>query len=105
GRDGRVCRVCRPRCRGGPVVLADRLRRLGYQCATRAGISICVDEMQIPPEKERFISEANAEVQEIGQQYQEGLISDGERYNKVIDIWANCTERVAEQMLGRLRTD
>jgi DNA-directed RNA polymerase subunit beta' len=87
------------------VILADRLRSLGYQFATRAGISICVDDMQIPPDKERFIAEANAEVQEIEQQYQEGLITDGERYNKVIDIWANCTERVAEQMLGRLRTD
>jgi DNA-directed RNA polymerase subunit beta' len=87
------------------VILADRLRSLGYHYATRAGVSICVDDMQIPPDKERFISEANAEVQEIEQQYQEGLITDGERYNKVIDIWANCTERVAEQMLGRLRTD
>src|SRR5499426_1661810 len=87
------------------VILADRLRSLGYQYATHAGISICVDDMQIPPDKERFIAEANAEVQEIEQQYQEGLITDGERYNKVIDIWANCTERVAEQMLTRLRTD
>jgi DNA-directed RNA polymerase subunit beta' len=87
------------------VILADRLRSLGYQYATHAGISICVDDMQIPPDKERFISEANAEVQEIEQQYQEGLITDGERYNKVIDIWANCTERVADQMLTRLRTD
>src|SRR5215831_11414395 len=87
------------------VILADRLRSLGYQYATRAGISICVDDMQIPPDKERFIAEANAEVQEIEQQYQEGLITDGERYNKVIDIWANCTERVSEQMLSRLRTN
>jgi len=87
------------------VILADRLRSLGYQYATRAGISICVDDMQIPPDKERFIGESSAEVQEIEQQYQEGLITDGERYNKVIDIWANCTERVAEQMLGRLRVD
>ncbi len=87
------------------VILADRLRTLGYQYATRAGISICVDDMQIPPDKERFIAEANGEVQEIEQQYQEGLITDGERYNKVIDIWANCTERVAEQMLARLQTD
>jgi DNA-directed RNA polymerase subunit beta' len=84
------------------VILADRLRSLGYQYATRAGISICVDDMEIPPDKERFIQEANAQVQEIEQQYQEGLITDGERYNKVIDIWAGCTERVAGQMLERL---
>jgi DNA-directed RNA polymerase subunit beta' len=87
------------------VILADRLRTLGYQYATRAGISICVDDMQIPPDKERFIEEAFDEVNEIEQQYQEGLITDGERYNKVIDIWANCTERVSGQMLDRLGTD
>jgi DNA-directed RNA polymerase subunit beta' len=86
------------------VILADRLRTLGYQYATRAGLSICVDDMQIPPDKEKFITASNAEVQEIEQQYQEGLITDGERYNKVIDIWANCTERVAAQMLDRLGT-
>jgi len=87
------------------VILADRLRTLGYQYATRAGISICVEDMQIPPDKERFIQEAFGEVHEIEQQYQEGLITDGERYNKVIDIWANCTERVSAQMLDRLGTD
>jgi DNA-directed RNA polymerase subunit beta' len=84
------------------VILADRLRSLGYQYATRAGISICVDDMQIPPDKERFIAEAFEHVNEIEEQYQEGLITDGERYNKVIDIWASCTERVAGQMLDRL---
>jgi DNA-directed RNA polymerase subunit beta' len=84
------------------VILADRLRTLGYQYATQAGISICVDDMQIPPDKERFIAEANTQVHEIEKQYQEGLITDGERYNKVIDIWATCTERVAGQMLDRL---
>ncbi|MGI9590918.1 MAG: DNA-directed RNA polymerase subunit beta', partial [Myxococcota bacterium] len=87
------------------VILADQLRTLGYQYATRAGISICLDDMQIPADKERFIDESNAEVQEIEAQYQEGLITDGERYNKVIDIWANCTERVAGQMLDRLGSE
>jgi DNA-directed RNA polymerase subunit beta' len=87
------------------VLLADRLRTLGYQYATKAGISICVADMQIPSDKERFITDSNDEVREIEQQYQEGLITDGERYNKVIDIWANCTERVASQMLDRLGTD
>ncbi|MDJ0853040.1 MAG: DNA-directed RNA polymerase subunit beta' [Myxococcota bacterium] len=87
------------------VILADRLRTLGYQYATKAGISICVDDMQIPPDKERFIQESAEQVGEIETQYQEGLITDGERYNKVIDIWANCTERVSGQMLDRLGTD
>jgi DNA-directed RNA polymerase subunit beta' len=87
------------------VLLADRLRTLGYHYATKAGISICVADMQIPSDKERFIAASTEEVREIEQQYQEGLITDGERYNKVIDIWANCTERVSAQMLERLGTD
>jgi DNA-directed RNA polymerase subunit beta' len=87
------------------VLLADRLRSLGYQHATRAGVSISIHDMQIPSDKERFIEEATGEVREIEEQYQEGLITDGERYNKVIDIWAQATERVANQMLERLGTD
>ena len=87
------------------VILADRLRTLGYQHATRAGISISIADMHIPSDKDRFIDAANAQVREIEQQYQEGLITDGERYNKVIDIWAHATEQVSSQMLGRLGTD
>jgi DNA-directed RNA polymerase subunit beta' len=87
------------------VILADRLRSLGYQYATRAGVSISIGDMEIPSDKERFIEEANGQVREIEQQYQEGLITDGERYNKVIDLWANATERVSAQMLERLGKD
>jgi len=87
------------------VILADRLRTLGYQYATRAGISICIDDMEIPADKQRFIDGATEQVRQIESQYQEGLITDGERYNKVIDIWAQATERVAQQMLDRLGTD
>jgi DNA-directed RNA polymerase subunit beta' len=87
------------------VILADRLRTLGYQHATRAGISISIADMQIPSDKDRFIDAAHAQVREIEQQYQEGLITDGERYNKVIDIWAHATEQVSSQMLERLGTD
>jgi DNA-directed RNA polymerase subunit beta' len=87
------------------VILADRLRTLGYQHATRAGVSISISDMQIPSDKEQFIDAANEEVRQIEQQYQEGLITDGERYNKVIDIWAQCTEQVSSQMLERLGTD
>jgi DNA-directed RNA polymerase subunit beta' len=87
------------------VLLADRLRSLGYQHATRAGVSISIHDMQIPSDKERFIDAATQQVREIEEQYQEGLITDGERYNKVIDIWAQATEQVAAQMLERLGTD
>jgi DNA-directed RNA polymerase subunit beta' len=87
------------------VILADRLRTLGYQHATSAGVSISIHDMQIPGDKEKFIDAAGAQVREIEEQYQEGLITDGERYNKVIDIWAQATEQVAGQMLDRLATD
>jgi len=87
------------------VILADRLRTLGYQSATRAGISICIDDMQIPKDKQKLIDAANKQVALIEEQYQEGLITDGERYNKVIDIWANATEEIAGQMLQRLGTE
>ena len=84
------------------VILSDRLRTLGYQYATRSGTSICVDDMQIPSNKERYIEEAQEEIRRIEEQYQEGLITDGERYNKVVDIWAQTTDRVAAEMLENL---
>jgi DNA-directed RNA polymerase subunit beta' len=87
------------------VILADRLRTLGYQHATKAGVSICLDDMAMPPDKERFIGEAREQVAEVHSQYLDGLISDGERYNKVIDIWANATERIADQLLDNLGKD
>jgi len=87
------------------VILADRLRTLGYQNATRAGISICIDDMRIPPDKERFLADATAEVTQIQDQYQEGLITDGERYNKVVDIWAQATEQITQQLLDGIATD
>jgi DNA-directed RNA polymerase subunit beta' len=87
------------------VILADRLRSLGYLHATRAGVSISIHDMKIPSDKEQIIAASTEEVREIEQQYQEGLITDGERYNKVIDIWAHATEKVASQMLERLATD
>jgi len=87
------------------VLLADRLRSLGYQFATRAGVSICVDDMHVPSDKEVLIDKANREVGEIDGQYQEGLITDGERYNKVIDIWAQTTEQITSQVLERLGSE
>jgi DNA-directed RNA polymerase subunit beta' len=87
------------------VILADRLRSLGYAHATKAGISICIDDMRIPKDKQKFIDGANKQIARIEDQYQEGLITDGERYNKVIDIWANTTEDIASQMLSQLGTE
>jgi len=86
------------------VLLADRVKNLGYRYATQAGISMCIDNMLIPPNKEKFLEEANKEVQEVREQYTEGLITDGERYNKVIDIWSQVTEKIAEEMLRELET-
>ncbi len=87
------------------VILADRLRTLGYLYATRAGISICVDDMEVPSDKERIIERANETVRQIHEEYQEGLITDGERYNKVIDVWTQATDVVAKQLMDRLGTE
>ncbi|MBI5455143.1 MAG: DNA-directed RNA polymerase subunit beta' [Deltaproteobacteria bacterium] len=87
------------------VILADRLKDLGYQYATKAGISICIDDMKIPGRKNVLLDSAYEEVKEIQKQYNEGLITDGERYNKVIDIWAQATEEIAEEMLKELGTE
>ena len=87
------------------VILADRLKDMGYQFATKAGISICIDDMKIPTKKGILLDSAYEEVKEIQKQYNEGLITDGERYNKVIDIWAQATEEIAEEMLRELSTD
>ncbi|MCB9528183.1 MAG: DNA-directed RNA polymerase subunit beta' [Myxococcales bacterium] len=81
------------------VILADRLKNLGYSEATRAGISIAVGDLTVPGLKEELLSQAKSEVAEIEQQYYDGLITNGERYNKVVDIWAQATEDVAKAML------
>jgi DNA-directed RNA polymerase subunit beta' len=87
------------------VLLADRLRSLGYGYATRAGISIAIKDMVIPERKQEFLERAQKEVAEIENQYLEGLITDGERYNKVIDIWAQVTEEVAAEMMAEIGTE
>ncbi len=87
------------------VILADRLRSLGYGFATKAGISISIKDMVIPQKKTEMLAGAQKEVAEIENQYLEGLITDGERYNKVIDIWAQVTEQVAGEMMGEIGTE
>ena len=87
------------------VIFVDDLRTWGYEQATRAGISICMKDMEIPRAKQEMLTKALAEVQEIENQYTEGLITDGERYNKVIDIWANATEAIASEMMRQIGTE
>jgi len=84
------------------VVLIDDLKEMGFKYATRAGISICISDMHIPSKKQKFIDSAQKEVMEIHHQYTEGLITNGERYNKEIDIWANVTEKIADEMMAEL---
>lgn len=86
------------------VLLADALRTIGYTYATRAGISISINDMHIPANKPGIVDKAMDEVAEIEEQYTEGLITDGERYNKVVDIWATCTEEIAKIMLTDIET-
>jgi len=87
------------------VILADKLKEIGFRYSTEAGISICIDDMVIPDGKPLIIEKATDEVKEIQNQYTEGLITDGERYNKVIDIWAKSTEEIAKEMLDNLSRD
>ncbi len=87
------------------VLLADRLKNMGFEYATKAGISICIDDMLIPPKKEELLEKAYQEVKEIEEQYTNGFITEGERYNKVIDIWAQATENIAREMVNALGTE
>ena len=84
------------------VVFADKLMQNGYRLATRAGISICSDDMLVPTQKPEIIAAAEREVKEIESQYTNGLVTDGERYNKVVDIWGRTGEQVAKVMMEQL---
>jgi DNA-directed RNA polymerase subunit beta' len=84
------------------VLMADAIRTLGYKYSTQSGLSIAIGDMIIPDEKGVFLSEAENEVKKIKEQYSEGLLTEGERYNKVVDIWANVTERIAESMFNNI---
>jgi len=87
------------------VIFADRLMYTGFSMATRAGISICVDDMLVPRQKDEMIAEAEHEVQEIEAQYTSGLVTQGERYNKVVDIWGRAGDRVAKAMMEQLGSE
>ena len=87
------------------VIFADKLMYTGYSYATKAGISISINDMLVPPEKEQLIAAADAEVKEIEDQYVSGLVTQGERYNKVVDIWGRAGDKVADAMMKQLREE
>jgi DNA-directed RNA polymerase, beta'' subunit, predominant form len=87
------------------VIMADKLMYTGFAYAARAGISICVDDMLMPKQKDELIAAAEHEVKEIEVQYASGLVTHGERYNKVVDIWGRCGDVVAKAMMDQLGTE
>ena len=84
------------------VIFADKLMYTGFSFATRAGLSICVDDLLIPGEKAGIIDESEKEVKEIERQYTSGLVTQGERYNKVVDIWGRAGDQIAKAMMDQL---
>ena len=87
------------------VIFADQLMYMGYEYATKSGVSFCLDDMIIPESKSKILSEAESEVKEIEMQYQSGLVTRGERYNKVVDIWSKTNDQVAKAMMNKLGKD
>jgi DNA-directed RNA polymerase subunit beta' len=83
----------------------DRLKKFGFEYATTSGTTVSIDDMVVPPEKRQLVERAEAQVADIEKQYTRGLITNGERYNKVIDIWTHTTNEVAEVMFKRLAED
>ncbi|MDR9453628.1 MAG: DNA-directed RNA polymerase subunit beta' [Wenzhouxiangella sp.] len=84
------------------VILADQLMYTGFGYSTRAGVSIGLDDLQVPPEKKAILEQAEAEVLDIQDQYASGVVTAGERYNKVVDIWSRTNEEVARAMMKRI---
>ena len=87
------------------VLFADQLMYLGFAQATHSGVSVGMEDMLIPPNKEEIISKADTEVREIENQFEQGFVTAGERYNKVVDIWSRTNEQVAKAMMDNLSTE
>ena len=87
------------------VQMLDEIKKLGFLYATRAGISIGIDDMVVPDEKAKLVKDAEKAVIEVMSQYQEGAITQGERYNKIIEIWSKVTERVSDEMFKSMEED
>src|SRR5690348_4003243 len=86
------------------VIFCDRLMALGFTQACKAGISFGKDDLVVPAEKEKLVAAAQAKVKEYEQQYLDGLITQGEKYNKVVDVWSSCTEKVADEMMRVIKS-
>ncbi len=84
------------------VIFADRLMALGFSYACRAGISFGKDDLVIPETKEKLVGDTEIKIKEYEKQYQDGLITQGEKYNKVVDAWSHCTDQVADEMMNRI---
>jgi DNA-directed RNA polymerase subunit beta' len=87
------------------VVFADQLMYTGFHYATRAGVSFGIDDIVIPEQKTRIVASADTEVKEIQDQYASGLVTNGERYNKVVDIWSRANDQVAKAMMEKLGSE
>ena len=87
------------------VAMLDEIKKLGFLYATRAGISIGIDDMVVPKSKPILVAKAEQDVMEVQQQYQDGAITHGERYNKIIEIWSKVTERVSDEMFKVMEED
>lgn len=87
------------------VVLADQLMYVGFEYAAKGGISICVDDIEIPEDKKEILDLADKEVESVQRQANAGLLTDGERYNKVVDIWGRASDKVAKSMMDKLRIE
>ena len=102
----RLINVCYRRCGlRATVIFADKLKDNGYRLATRAGISICIGDMSVPQKKFELVSAAENEVKAIEEQYTSGLVTKGERYNKVIDIWGRTADEVGKVMMKELSSE
>jgi DNA-directed RNA polymerase subunit beta' len=84
------------------VIFADQLMYTGFEMAAKSGVSICLNDMEIPKEKEKILNVSLGQVKDIQAQYSNGLLTDGERYNKVVDIWTRTSEEVATAMMDHL---
>ena len=87
------------------VIFADKLMYLGFEYATKSGVSIALDDMVVPDKKEDILSEAESQVKNIQSQFTSGLLTQGERYNKVVDIWSRTNDQVAQAMMDKLGTE
>src|SRR5579884_3063267 len=87
------------------VIFADQLMYTGFHYATRAGVSFGIDDIVIPEQKTKLVASADREVKEIQDQYASGLVTNGERYNKVVDIWSRANDQVAKAMMEKLGTE